>query len=326
MLIFAIGIGIGYRIELKLYAKKQDQKQETLSSSSILEVKPQGFIRINFVSPLVDEEVVDESLKSQIENLMSSKNIQFFLHFGGKSRLGPAVGNKSDAKINMGAIEPSRIVEMRASGVQILPIFTASLNPSGECYSEIQIVSNGSIEKIEDLNGKNIGVISWAMPLSILTFKKLKERNITFGKIYSYQNNIGKAGLADLKANKIDALVVKTLSQSAASNEPWSSLGVFKGETYLEYPKFKILSSSNDKVPCKVIFINSFLPGIVREEISNKLESLLSKPETQDVFSKGIHIASIQKLTAQNWKAIEDLLQSIRNTPLTTFASEVIKK
>lgn len=322
LVILAIGVGVGYRIEVMQIAKDENKtKGNSLDAQPLLPTK------INFISPrTMSGEVANEGLKLEIEKLMNSKNIQFSFRTGSKNPGKPAAGAAEvPDKINMGAIEPSRVVEMRESGAKIDAIYTVSLNPDQECFSEIQIVSNGNIEKLEDLNGKNIGVEALAMPLSILSFKKLKEKNISFAKLNLYQNDSSKSSLADLIANKIEALVVKTRSQSSASNQPWSSIGVFQGTSYQEYPKFKILTTSDNKVPCRVIFINSLLPAVVKEEISNKLESLLSKTETKEVFSKGIHIASLRKMTPKTWKAVEELLKSSRNIPLSNFASEVIK-
>ncbi|MBC7538046.1 MAG: ABC transporter substrate-binding protein [Bacteriovorax sp.] len=280
-------------------------------------------IIINFLlNDQTSDELLDETTKSSIENLMSSKYIKFYFRFFGKSPTSALQTlSENRGKTNMGMVDASRVVNMLLRGWPVDPIYTASPNPTNECFTETQIISNGNVKRIEDLDRKNIGVERIAMPLSFLTFKNLKEQNISVNKFYIY-NNLNSE-LKDLLNNKIDAIVTRVSVFS--NNQTGSKIGYFDSEGYPDYPNFKILTTSNFKVPCKIIFISKLIGSNLKLELENKLMDVTSRPETKELIARGINVASIRKIKSEDWGKIEKLLKDLKNFHLNTFASEIIK-
>jgi ABC-type phosphate/phosphonate transport system substrate-binding protein len=325
VVVFAIGILIGNRIEYKLNQKSENKKRQLLYGTNPVTQPPLVFpAKMKIINFVVREEatgeITDDETRAKIESIMGSKKVKFnFRIFGKSSDASIQALHDNIGKPNMGMIDASRVVELVKQGVPIAPIYTTSPNQS-ECYSEIQIISNGSAQKIEDLEKKNIGVDNSALPLSRITFKNLKEKKITVNKLHIYNNP--KNALRDLLTKKIDVIMNRVAVNS--NNQVASKLGYMDNGAYVQYPGLKILATSNNKVPCKVIFISTILNPLSIQELEAKMIDVTSNPETKELIERGLLIASIRKVTPESWKPVEDVFKDSFNFPLNTFATEII--
>ncbi|MDD4973895.1 MAG: hypothetical protein PHY93_06065, partial [Bacteriovorax sp.] len=250
-----IGGLIGSRFQHKLDQKPESPKLPSVYSNNSLKTinsRP-GFSRKkkekSILFLILDQNVVDRNGKTKevIEKLFSTSSVPFFLDISEESSLVVSKEAGIVSKFNMGMVDSTWFAKLATKNTKFEPILTASPKSDQECYSEIQVITkqNSNIQTIEDLDQKNIALTRIAMPLSLLTFKELKSRNITIDQLQLYNNQ--DWGVASLNSGKVDALVERVDVYS--NNEIIGRFGTIKNGTYAAFPNFKIITTTNYKIP-----------------------------------------------------------------------------
>jgi ABC-type phosphate/phosphonate transport system substrate-binding protein len=320
--ILTLGILIGFRLDKKLSQKDENKKKQALFSTYTGNNKlPPLIVRqsrpnvINFViRQRSGVELFEGDTKSEIESLLGSKNFKFSFQVRGNSlELALEKLNENQRGVHMGMLDASRVVELTNK----VPIYAASPSSSQECYSEIQFLANENISHLEDLENKNIGVgAGGSLSLASLTFKQLKDKNITVKKLYIYKNSY--VPIKDLSQKKIDVFAERIAVLT--NNE------VVRGGPFIDRTNLKIIYTTNNKVPCNVIFISKILDPAIKEQLVNKFMDVFSRPDTKNLMMRGMNVESIKTITPESWKPIELLFKDMHKFQLNTFASEIINE
>lgn len=263
--------------------------------------------------------IMEADKREELEKLLSLGYVKFHFRIGGrtpddKKRIG---GNESPP--NMGMIDALRAEELVQQGLIEMPFYAASPKEQ-ECVSETQIVSNGSVHTIEGLAGKTIGIDQTEINLALGLFKKLRAQGITVKKLVIYKRP-AKA-LGDLSSGAIDAYFDRV--SLFPSGEVISRLTANSKGVYVGYPNFQVLLSTANKIPCKVIFISSKISKETREIMKGKFTDVFNNPKTKDIARSGLDIGSLQVMTPEIWKRVEDYYKQNSSFQIKTFAEDIV--
>jgi hypothetical protein len=326
IIVLILGILIGFRLDQKLNQKKESQLKQSLFTHNPLSDNSLPLIllkrpkNINFVirEPL-GQDLFEGNSKSEIESLLSSKNVKFaFTVIGHSPESTLEKFNPNPGIINMGMLDASRIAELIQNGKTITPIYSASPIRNLDCYSEIQFLTNQNINSLDELEGKKIGIARAGLALATITFKKLQTNNIKVSQLHIYTNL--STAIKDLFQKKTDVIVARVSvfsNHEVVENNPLL--------LNLDNTSLKAFHTTNYQAPCSVIYIGSQLAPKIKDELTNKLMDLFSRPTHHDLLLKGMNVEYIKKITPESWQPIQDLFKDIPNFQLNSFAAEIIK-
>ncbi|MGZ3789047.1 MAG: hypothetical protein ACXVLQ_11010, partial [Bacteriovorax sp.] len=160
------------------------------------------------------------------------------------------------------------------------------------------------------------------IPFSFLTFKQLTSKHIAANRLHLYSDTDQEWAVANLNSNKVDALFERV--EVYPDNKIVSKFGTTTNGSYAAFPNFKVIATTNYKIPCKIIAIRSQLSNQVKEEVKKKFTSIFSQPESKKIFKKNFRIGSLKEMTSEKWKPLQAQLEDARDFPLNSFAKEVI--
>lgn len=324
--ILIIGFALGYRTKDKV--DKREGFIPTIpgkppAPSSATPNKPQQreiqfLIRENNAG-----DILEESKKVELEQLLSTGRLIFHFRIVGRTPEDQFLDRKqrkSPVPINAGMVDSIRAAELLQQGLIVTPIFSASPKEGAECFSDVQFVSNGKVQSLEGMAGKNIGIDQTSIGLASGVFKKLQQKGITVKKMYVYKKPI--KGLADLEAGTIDVFIDRI--NTFSDGEIVSKLSMVTKGGYVGYPNLQVLHATNNKIPCKVVFLSTKLSPESREEMKNKFADVLMNPKTKEKASAGLLIGSLREMTPEAWKPVDDYFKQINSFQPKTFAEEIV--
>lgn len=324
--ILLIGFALGYRVKDKVdkregiiptipgtgtAAKPDDQQRPPTRDIFFL-------IRENNAG-----DILDETKRIELEQLFSTNRLKFHFRIVGRTpedSFKNPKERKAPVPVNMGLVDSIRAAELLQQGVIVTPVFTASPKDGEVCFSEIQVVSGGSVQSLEGLAGKNIGIDQTSIALSSGIFKRLQQKGIIVKKMVIYKKAI--KGLADLESGAIDVFFDRINSYS--NGEVVSKLSTMSKGGFVGYPNLQILHTTNNKIPCKVVFLSSRLSSVSREEVKNKFVDVLMNPATKEKASAGLMISNLREMTPEVWKNVDEYYKQINTFQPKTFAEEIV--
>lgn len=323
--ILVIGFALGYRVKDKV--DKREGIIPTIPGTLTGKTAEPQKTQVREIFFLVREnnagDILEESKRLELEQLLSTNRLKFFFRIVGRTPEDKFVDKKerkSPVPINMGMVDSIRAAELLQQGIIVPPVFTASPKEGEECFSEVQVVSNGAVQSLDGMSGKNIGLDQTSIALSSGIFKRLQQKGITVKKMYVYKK--AKKGLADLEAGTIDVYFDRI--NSYTNGEVVSKLSTMSAGAFVGYPSLQILHTTNNKIPCKVIFMSSKLSSVSREEMKNKFVDVIMNPATREKASQGLLIGSLREMTPEAWKPVEEYYKQISSFKPKSFAEEIV--
>jgi ABC-type phosphate/phosphonate transport system substrate-binding protein len=264
-------------------------------------------------------ESLDEKGIHLVEKLFSSKLVDF--HFITPN---PASGDSGivkaprrvNVKFNAGILDATKLAELNKVQEKHNILFTTSPASETECTREVQIVSNGDVKKITDLNQKIFGISDEAMPLSYLTIKQLKGKGISAKEIHTYR--VLEAGVKDLLEKKIDVLITRVSVLS--DKKILTKVGIESNHSFPNNPSLNVIFTSEDKIPCTLIYVSKSVPEKVQSELFLNLKSAFSTLENENNISKVTMLKSIHEISPEEWKKVKAQIGIALDFQLKTFS------
>jgi hypothetical protein len=314
--VLIIGGLIGSQIERKLFLKNSTEVAQVPTPVA-------KKVDIKFVIPgRKNTSASKTEVMKELEKKLSSTayTLSFYINNDGPNRK----YSVDRIQTQIGMVDTSRIFELQKNGSDISPVFLTSPRPEVECYAEIQVVTTkqSPINSLNELEKKNLGVAVAAIPLANFIFKNLKEQNITASKIVMFTEL--SEGLSDLNSGKFDAIVTRATTFN--NNEVASKIGEVKDNSFVNHPELKIISTSENKIPCNTIFFSNVLPESVKTALTLKFASLITTRDGEQLMSEAIGVRYVYNVDPVKWKEVERKLASLQDFQLSSFAPEIISR
>lgn len=321
-----IGIVVGYRFSTKL-----NERVDIMTAIKQNVPKPQqvrypnkspSFTILNFMIQEDDIETLSEADRLALENLLQDFTFQVKFVSLDKN-FGETIKKIHPAKANglVGISSPTRFAYMQVRSRDFEPVFFTSPDANLECYNEAQVIkrSKNEIITINDMSHKIVGVEDRALVQSKMFIQKLKEKNIIPQKIIVYSSRA--SGLKDLLNDKIDFFFTRV--KHISSGAVLSGVGTMTENSFLEYPGLKVLTMTDFKIPCRLVFITKKVLPRINSDFTNKLSALVYEPEAKDLLRRTLAIGYLTKVTPEKWDKVKGLVLKGQNIGLNTLAPEV---
>jgi len=329
VLTLAAGVIIGNRFSSKMNERADVLKtiQQPLPQKGKERVVPgqngvtKAYTVINLIVQEDDIDPVQDVDRLALEDILKTKSFEIHISSTDKN-FKNAIQDTHPSRKNsiMGVLSPTRFASMTARSPQLVPLYFTSLEPQVDCYNETQVVRNAksSILTPNDFNNKKIGIEDRVLIQSKLMLQKLKEKGVSPSKIIIYSQR--SKGLNDLLHSNIDVFYTRAKVFSSGAVE--SGVGTVTENGFLETPGIKIVTTSDFKIPCRIMFINSRIDSRIIEDVKNKLMDVSMKPELQSLLRKGLLISTLREVVPEQWKKIQTEIIKGQNISLNSLTHE----
>lgn len=295
-----------------------------LTKKSKLEEKFNFFIpeRDTTLGPSPTDAVVEKA-----ENALSFQNKKVKINFFQYPLMNHLNKNNIDfSAVDAGIVNALELITLRYKGLKLRPLYSISPHVKFECNSELQVIvnKNSKITSLKDLKGKNVAVIIRATRSFGLLSNELIEGHIKFENIYIRKPFFW--AMESLRSKKVDAMIipVTTLSNGYLS----SKLGSFFQGQYEKEPDLKVIKTTKNVVPCRVLFVRQTMEQQLQKNFILNLNKIFNESGNIMVMRDLTLAGSIKALTQQQWKTIVNVLKNDTSSAnsFNQFANKVIEE
>lgn len=325
MLVIALLFGaiIGSRFSRKIEQRNKTLAIQPIRPSPKLPAQKQpgqkGPRTYYFVIPEIkDRTHLTEDKVAELEKMMSTPQYKISIVIKNNKAVVPTL------KPDSGIMDATKLSDINRLAENLTPLFTASPIEQTECYSEIQFVTlkKNAIHSMDDFKGKNVATSPRAIPLLNLPLTEMLHKDIRFGTIYI--QDTPSTLLNSLYTGKADLLALRVMSLS--NNEVISILGNMASHGYPNFGDIKVISTTNNRIPCNYIFVRARLPAEAKELMTSKLTYLFYNPQTKPFMIENLELASIKPVNPEEWKAVKEKTKNIFKFELESSAAKIVNE
>lgn len=227
--------------------------------------------------------------------------------------------------IDFGLTDVPQLINLKKISPDFRPVITVSPHATHECFAELQILTkkNSAINSLNDLQGKQLTITERAMRFSNLMAQLLIDHKIVLNKlVLKSEMNSAKKNLLN---EKIDALVI--FVSKFSNGQIITRFGSHFEGAYENEPHIKVVHTTDTRLPCRIIFINSKFEPSFQSAFINHLVKLPDTPENYIALRQYAAIGKMTILKEDHWHSIKNLFKDKNAAVLfPQMAREVVEE